>query len=177
MNRRRRDLFGRCLSNARAAFCRDRRCRRHRAQLRKSSTSLPSNCAKSWMPLSDSSCERWVVLRPKPIRQLRSMPKRHRFNSAGQKAQRPVVVSLPAGRNAPEVEWKAQSVMRYHGRLADLASRRAARTVKEEQLVLFVMPSLGVAERVAEILASMRCNARLALAEDTSDSAAARRQS
>ncbi|HXM35669.1 MAG TPA: transcription-repair coupling factor, partial [Pyrinomonadaceae bacterium] len=78
---------------------------------------------------------------------------------------------FPPVENAPEVEWKAQSVMRYHGRLADLAAD-VLRDRDRGASVLFVMPSLGVAERVAEILGEYNVNARLALVEDTSDSAA-----
>lgn len=87
------------------------------------------------------------------------------------RAQRPSLFLFPPIPNAPEVEWKAQSVMRYHGRLADLA----ADTLRERDRgasVLFVMPSLGVAERVAEILEEYNVSARLALVGETSDSIA-----
>src|SRR5207237_558015 len=51
-----------------------------------------------------------------------------------------------------EVEWKAQSVMRYHGRLPDLARDVIDRHVQSQATTVFVMPSSGVAERIAEIL-------------------------
>ena len=60
-----------------------------------------------------------------------------------------------------EVEWKAQSVMRYHGRLPDLASDLISRHTREKGTTLFVMPSSGVAERVAEILREYEVNVRL----------------
>ena len=60
-----------------------------------------------------------------------------------------------------EVEWKAQSVMRYHGRLPDLAGDLISRRAKGKGSTLFVMPSRGVAERVAEILREYEVNVRL----------------
>ncbi len=71
---------------------------------------------------------------------------------------------------APEVEWPAQSALRYHGRLADLAADTLSAHARGAT-TLFVMPSLGVAERVAEILGEYEVNARLALIEENSDSA------
>jgi len=50
-----------------------------------------------------------------------------------------------------EIAWQAQSVMRYHGRLPDLARDLIERR-KSGSTTLFVMPSSGVAERVTEIL-------------------------
>lgn len=85
------------------------------------------------------------------------------------KTQRPSLFLFPPVANTPEIEWKAQSVLRYHGRLADLAAD-TQRDRERGAIVLFVMPSLGVAERVAEILGEYEVNARLALLEDTSDS-------
>lgn len=69
---------------------------------------------------------------------------------------------FPAVEKVPEVEWKTQSVMRYHGRLADLATdiirRRESGTT-----TVFVMPSLGVAERIVDILREYQIEARLRL--------------
>jgi transcription-repair coupling factor (superfamily II helicase) len=62
--------------------------------------------------------------------------------------------------------------MRYHGRLADLA-KDALEHLEKGAIVMFVMPSLGVAERVVEILDDYEVQARLALVEDTSDSSSA----
>ena len=74
--------------------------------------------------------------------------------------------------NDGEIAWQAQSVMRYHGRLPDLArdviERRNSGTTS-----LFVMPSRGVAERVTEILRDYEVNARLTSFDDTSEFASA----
>lgn len=67
-----------------------------------------------------------------------------------------------------EVEWKAQSVMRYHGRLPDLASDLIKRHANEQATTIFVMPSRGVAERVAEILREYEVNVRLTSSADKS---------
>ena len=78
---------------------------------------------------------------------------------------------FPPTQKATEVEWKTQSVLKYHGRLADLASDlSAARDAGTSSL--FVMPSLGVAERVSEILAEYGIQASLSLPSETSDSSA-----
>jgi len=68
-----------------------------------------------------------------------------------------------------EVEWKAQSVMRYHGRLPDLASDLISRHSKAQGTTVFVMPSRGVAERVAEILREYDVSVRLTSFDDTAD--------
>ncbi|HKP48147.1 MAG TPA: transcription-repair coupling factor [Pyrinomonadaceae bacterium] len=71
---------------------------------------------------------------------------------------------FPVVDQAPEVLWQTQSALKYHGRVANLASdlnrRREAGTT-----TMFVMPSLGVAERVSEILAEYEISARLSLTE------------
>jgi transcription-repair coupling factor (superfamily II helicase) len=67
----------------------------------------------------------------------------------------------------PEVEWKTQTTRKYHGRLADLAAELVKARASETS-TLFVMPSLGVAERVAEILAEYEIEARLSLTEQKS---------
>jgi transcription-repair coupling factor (superfamily II helicase) len=72
--------------------------------------------------------------------------------------------ALPA-----EVEWKAQSVIRYHGRLPDLARDLIKRHANEQATTLFVMPSSGVAERVAEILREYEVNVRLTSPLDQTD--------
>ena len=75
---------------------------------------------------------------------------------------------FPVAGQAPEVEWKTQSGRKYHGRLAELASDLAA--ARERGITtLLVMPSLGVAERVAEILAEYKLDARLSAVEKLSD--------
>jgi transcription-repair coupling factor (superfamily II helicase) len=60
-----------------------------------------------------------------------------------------------------EIEWKAQSVMRYHGRLPDLARGLIDRHTKSHATTLFVMPSAGIAERIAEILREYGVNTHL----------------
>ncbi len=77
-----------------------------------------------------------------------------------------------AGESA-EVEWRAQSVMRYHGRLPDLAQDVINRQVNSQATTLFVMPSSGVAERVAEILREYEVNVRLTAIADKTDGASA----
>jgi transcription-repair coupling factor (superfamily II helicase) len=72
-----------------------------------------------------------------------------------------------------EVEWQAQSVMRYHGRLAEVAGDARRGRQEKDNTTLFVMPSHGVAERVSEILRDYDVDARVVLAEESSESAAA----
>jgi len=89
--------------------------------------------------------------------------------------QRPPLNEQDAGRMPAlpgEIEWKAQSVMRYHGRLPDLARDVIARHANSKATTLFVMPSRGVAERVTEILREYEVNARLTSFEDQSDAPA-----
>src|SRR6185369_5086490 len=87
-------------------------------------------------------------------------------------ARRPAFV-FPVVETAFEVEWQAQSAMRYHGRVSDLAAD-VKRAAEENKTVLFVMPSLGVAERISEILAEYQIETRLALTGETSDVTEAR---
>ena len=81
-------------------------------------------------------------------------------------ARRPAFV-FPVVQTAFEVDWPAQSSMRYHGRIADLAAD-VKRAAEENQTTMFVMPSLGVAERIAEILSEYQIETRLALTSETS---------
>lgn len=74
--------------------------------------------------------------------------------------------------NETEIDWKAQSVMRYHGRLPDLARDVINRQANAGGSTLFVMPSSGVAQRVTEILREYEVNARFASLADQSDSTA-----
>ncbi|MFN2577455.1 MAG: transcription-repair coupling factor [Pyrinomonadaceae bacterium] len=74
--------------------------------------------------------------------------------------------------NAQEIAWQAQSVMRYHGRIRDLA-RAIIERRNSGTTTLFVMPSRGVAERVTEILRDYEVNARLTSFDDTSEFATA----
>lgn len=80
------------------------------------------------------------------------------------RATRTPLFLFPVVGTAPEVEWKTQTGRKYHGRLASLA---ADLKIAHEAgtTTLFAMPSLGVAERVSEILAEYEVNAQLVLPE------------
>jgi len=80
------------------------------------------------------------------------------------------VFLFPAVETAFEVEWQSQSTLRYHGRIADLASE-VTHSTEEGKTILFVMPSLGNAERIVEILNEYKVETRLALTAETSDPA------
>jgi transcription-repair coupling factor (superfamily II helicase) len=86
------------------------------------------------------------------------------------KPQRRPLFLFPTVETASEVEVKSTSVMRYHGRLADLASA-TLRAADESHSTIFVLPSLGIAERVTEMLADFNVSARLALIEESADEA------
>ncbi|HEX8772193.1 MAG TPA: transcription-repair coupling factor [Pyrinomonadaceae bacterium] len=73
---------------------------------------------------------------------------------------------FPAVEVATEVEWMAQSARRYHGRLPELASDLLRAHEQRQATRLFVMPSPGVAERVAEILDDYKVRARVALTDE-----------
>src|SRR6185503_20735340 len=70
-----------------------------------------------------------------------------------------------------EIEWKAQSVLRYHGRLPELAGDVLTGQADKGVTTLLVMPSAGVAERIAEILREYKVDARLTSFGDRSDAA------
>jgi transcription-repair coupling factor (superfamily II helicase) len=76
----------------------------------------------------------------------------------------PPLFLFPAVERAPEVEWASLPSKRYHGRIAELAAD--VRHAREERstLMLFAMPSAGVAERVADMLADYNVASRVALA-------------
>jgi transcription-repair coupling factor (superfamily II helicase) len=78
-------------------------------------------------------------------------------------APRPLFL-FTAVERAPEVEWRALPAKRYHGRIPELAAD--VRRAREEgrALTLFAMPSVGVAERVGEMLSDYNVSARVALA-------------
>ena len=77
------------------------------------------------------------------------------------------VFLFPVVENALEIEWQAQSTLRYHGRIADLAAE-VTRSVEDGKTTLFVMPSIGVAERIVEILKEYQIETRLAFTSETS---------
>jgi transcription-repair coupling factor (superfamily II helicase) len=74
---------------------------------------------------------------------------------------------FPVAEPAPEIEWQTQSALKYHGRLANLA-KDLIHARDNGTTTLFVMPSFGVAERVAEILAEYQVDSRLALVDEAS---------
>src|SRR6266571_5186571 len=86
------------------------------------------------------------------------------------KSKRLPMFLFPSVGQAPDVEWTARSVMRYHGRLSNLAAD-TLRAQASGATTIFVMPSFGVAERVAEILGEYDVSAGLALIEESSDAA------
>ena len=75
---------------------------------------------------------------------------------------------FPVAESAAEFELLAQSAMRYHGRVADLA-HDSKRTTEDGRAMFFVMPSLGVAERIEQILREYEVDARLSLMTETSE--------
>jgi transcription-repair coupling factor (superfamily II helicase) len=84
---------------------------------------------------------------------------------------------FPVVEPVPEVEWASKSVRRYHGRINELANNllrgnREARSSSSSGVTLFVMPSLGVAERVAEIFDDYGVVARVALGGESGEAAA-----
>jgi len=78
------------------------------------------------------------------------------------------VFLFPVVESALEVEWQAQSTLRYHGRIADLAAE-VSRSVEDGRTTLFVMPSLGVAERIVEILNEYKIETRLAFTTESTE--------
>jgi transcription-repair coupling factor (superfamily II helicase) len=87
-----------------------------------------------------------------------------------ERAMRQPVFLFPTVESGLEVEWQSQSTLRYHGRIADLAGE-VTRASEEAKTTVFVMPSLGVAERIVEILREYKIQARLAFTTETSDAA------
>ena len=75
---------------------------------------------------------------------------------------------FPTAETAVEFEWQAQSTMRYHGRVADLAAS-VTRAIEDDRTTLFVVPSLGVAERITEILAEYQVESRLSLLTESAE--------
>jgi transcription-repair coupling factor (superfamily II helicase) len=78
------------------------------------------------------------------------------------------VFLFPVVESALEVEWLAQSTLRYHGRVADLAAE-VTRAIEDRRTTVFVMPSLGVAERIVEILNQYKIETRLTFTTEASD--------
>jgi transcription-repair coupling factor (superfamily II helicase) len=77
---------------------------------------------------------------------------------------------FPVVGQVQEIEWKTQSTRKYHGRLANLAADLISAR-ENGTTTLFVMPSLGVAERLAEILAEYEIDAQVSFAGETSAAA------
>ena len=89
-----------------------------------------------------------------------------------ERGTRQPVFLFPAIERALEVEWQSQSTLRYHGRISDLATE-VSHSTEEGKTTLFVMPSLGNAERIVEILSEYQIETRLATTGETSDAASA----
>src|SRR3989442_160408 len=98
-----------------------------------------------------------------------------RISVGKERAQRRPLFLFPhedSGGHSPpfsEIEWKAQSVMRYHGRLPDLAHDVIDRHANSQATTLFSMPSSGGAERVTEILREDDVNPPLTSFTDGTD--------
>ncbi|HEV7905942.1 MAG TPA: transcription-repair coupling factor, partial [Pyrinomonadaceae bacterium] len=87
----------------------------------------------------------------------------------GARAGQPAPLFLfPVVETVPEVEWTAQSARRYHGRISELANDVRRAVAERGAGVLFVMPSIGVAERVAEMLEDYNVLARVVLGSESS---------
>ncbi|MEJ7578891.1 MAG: DEAD/DEAH box helicase, partial [Pyrinomonadaceae bacterium] len=72
---------------------------------------------------------------------------------------------FPSSGEATEVELRARAAPRYHGRIPDLARDVQRRRNEAAATTLFAMPSAGLAERVAEMLADYEVNVRLVLSK------------
>ena len=84
------------------------------------------------------------------------------------RAARTPLFLFPVAGKVPEFEWKTLSARKYHGRLASLA-KDLVTSSETGTTTLFVMPSLGIAERVTEILAEYQIEAQLSLAEQKTE--------
>lgn len=84
------------------------------------------------------------------------------------RAARKPLFLFPVAGVVPEFEWKTQTARKYHGRLASLA-KDLVNNRESGTTTLFVMPSVGVAERVTEILAEYEIEAQLSWPEHKSD--------
>lgn len=69
---------------------------------------------------------------------------------------------FPVQSTQTEVDWTAQSVRHYHGRIGDLVADVTRAADERSTATLFVMPSLGIAERVRNMLTESGLDARLA---------------
>ncbi|HWW76080.1 MAG TPA: DEAD/DEAH box helicase, partial [Pyrinomonadaceae bacterium] len=76
----------------------------------------------------------------------------------------PPLFLFPAVEQAPEVEWRSLPAKRYHGRIPDLAADVRHARAERQTLMLFAMPSAGVAERVGDMLSDYNVAARVTLA-------------
>jgi transcription-repair coupling factor (superfamily II helicase) len=83
------------------------------------------------------------------------------------------VFLFPAVETALEVEWQSQSTLRYHGRIADLAAE-VTHSIEDRKTTLFVMPSLGIAERMVEILNEYKVETSLTFTEESADAGSIR---
>jgi len=84
--------------------------------------------------------------------------------------KQPLFLFPHEGAAPAEIDWQSQSVVRYHGRLPELARDVTTRFTESGTTTVFVMPSPGVAERISEILREYNVNTRLASFTDESDS-------
>jgi transcription-repair coupling factor (superfamily II helicase) len=73
---------------------------------------------------------------------------------------------FPAVEVTEEIEWRAQSVRRYHGRLPELAGDVKRTRDDRNANLLFVMHSIGMVERLAEILDDYDVESRVVLSNE-----------
>jgi transcription-repair coupling factor (superfamily II helicase) len=73
---------------------------------------------------------------------------------------------FPAVERAPEVEWRTLPARRYHGRVPELASDIRHARDERHAVTLLAMPSVGVAERVGDVLSDYNVSTRVALPGD-----------
>ncbi|HLM54798.1 MAG TPA: transcription-repair coupling factor [Pyrinomonadaceae bacterium] len=86
----------------------------------------------------------------------------------GRKGPQPLFL-FPAVERAPEVEWRTLPARRYHGRVPELASDIRHARDERRAVTLLAMPSVGVAERVGDVLSDYNVAARVALPGDAGD--------
>jgi transcription-repair coupling factor (superfamily II helicase) len=74
---------------------------------------------------------------------------------------------FPAVERAPEIEWRSMAPRRYHGRIPDLAKDIRRNEEERQSTTMLVMPSLGVSERIVEILREYEINIGVVVPNET----------
>ena len=136
----------------------------------KNSFSPPKSFANLSQHASDSNCAPSVASAAETDLNLALEAEAPQVQLGRARGTRQPVFLFPAVEAGLEVEWQSQSTLRYHGRIADLTAE-VTRSAEEGKTTLFVMPSLGNAERIVEILNEYKIETRLAFTGETSDAA------